>query len=370
MRIVCLVPSILPYGIQLANALSRTHDVTFATTSAGRDLLPRDAPRQLPTLLRELLADEITVSAIPYRLLKDPRSLVQPLEIVRAVRRARPDVIHLQHTADPRVCMALILLRHYPLVVTVHDVVWQHGAPVRARERMGTVPLRLADAIIVHGHYLRTLYLQRRSSAHCEHVHVVPHGTYTLYFRWAEAGVAEQPDTILFFGRMHPYKGLATMIRVARLLERSMPSARVVIAGTGPELTRRRRELAQLSNVTVYDGFIPNERVARLFQEAAVVALPYEEASQSGVLAIAYAFGKPVVVTNVGSLPEVVKNGDTGFVVARCDIQGFAEALTRVLRGCELRRAMGRRAYEYGESVLGWDKIAEQTTQVYREIAE
>ena len=105
--------------------------------------------------------------------------------------------------------------------------------------------------------------------------------------------------------------------------------------------------------------------MSHFFDEASVVVLPYIEASQSGVVAISFAFGKPVVVTNVGSLPEVVDHGNTGLVVSPKSITELAKAIIKLLSDGDLREKMGQKAYKFSETELSWDKIAEITNETY-----
>ena len=85
------------------------------------------------------------------------------------------------------------------------------------------------------------------------------------------------------------------------------------------------------------------------------------------MLAIAYSFGKPVVATAVGGIPEVVDHGETGFLVPPRDPHHLAEAIVTLLQDDDLRRRMGRRAREKAESELSWPSIARRTLEVYRQ---
>jgi len=108
--------------------------------------------------------------------------------------------------------------------------------------------------------------------------------------------------------------------------------------------------------------------VSELFQKASVVVLPYIDGSQTGIIPIAYAFKKPVIVTNVGSIPEVVDDGKTGYIVPPRNEKKLAEAIIDILRDEHKRKQMGENAYKKMKEELSWDKIAEKTIRVYEEI--
>jgi glycosyltransferase involved in cell wall biosynthesis len=119
----------------------------------------------------------------------------------------------------------------------------------------------------------------------------------------------------------------------------------------------------------VYNYRIPYEEGARLFLQASVVALPYLEASQSGVIPTAYGFRRPVVVTDVGSLPEVVDDGVTGYVVPPRDPEALAAAIVRLLKDPDGCRRMGEQGYAKLKTDMAWSTIVESLLAVYREVA-
>ena len=108
--------------------------------------------------------------------------------------------------------------------------------------------------------------------------------------------------------------------------------------------------------------------MAPLFQKASVVVLPYTDASQSGVIPLAYAFKKPVIATNVGSLPEVVDHGMTGYLVPPGNVKKLEEAIIDLLKDEDKLKRMGQNAFKKAKEELSWDKIAHKTVDVYREV--
>ena len=116
----------------------------------------------------------------------------------------------------------------------------------------------------------------------------------------------------------------------------------------------------------VHNEYISEQRTAEYFRRASVVVLPYIEASQSGVIPLAYSAGKPVVATRVGGLPEMVEHGHTGYLVAPRDTAELAESVTRLLLDAALRRQMGANGKRKIEAECSPDVIAKKTMEVYR----
>lgn len=135
---------------------------------------------------------------------------------------------------------------------------------------------------------------------------------------------------ILFFGFIRDYKGLDLLL-LAMTDERIQAlGIRLIVAGEFYANEEKYRNLirdAKLESVVrVYADFIPNDEVRYYFGAADLVVQPYKSATQSGISQIAYYFDKPMVVTNVGGLPEIVPDGEAGYVVAP-DPTAIADAL-------------------------------------------
>jgi glycosyltransferase involved in cell wall biosynthesis len=138
-----------------------------------------------------------------------------------------------------------------------------------------------------------------------------------------------------------------------------------MIAGQGEDFSRYARMMVHPERFIVHNEFISEDRTAEYFRRACVVVLPYIEASQSGVIPLAYSAAKPVVATTVGGLPEMVEEGRTGYLVAPRDAADLAKALVRLLLDPTLRRQMGANAKEKIERECSPEAIARQTVEVY-----
>jgi glycosyltransferase involved in cell wall biosynthesis len=316
-----------------------------------------------------LLPPEVDFHSVEMPRLRQPwRQLARLREILRKVHAFKPDVVHFQH-GHLWFNLALPRLRRYPLVVTVHDP-RQHVGDQWSRKTPQAVMkfgYQQADRIIVHGQQLKEIVVSDLGMA-SDRVHVIPH--VAIGERQGVAPVAEEEGTVLFFGRIWEYKGLDYLIRAEPAISAAVPAARIVIGGQGDDFARYERLMTHRERFEVHNRYVSDDERAVMFQRASVVVLPYIEATQSGVVPVAYSFGKPVVATNVGGLPEVVEDGRSGFLVPPRNETALADAVIRLLRDRSLRTEMG----EAGRAKLFRDSspeaVIQQTLDVYRRTIE
>lgn len=177
-------------------------------------------------------------------------------------------------------------------------------------------------------------------------------------------GPVSEEDFILFTGRLVATKGVRYLIEAMRTVD-----SRLVIMGKGPE-EKRLRSLAEqfgVSDKVVFTGHVSEEEKVRLMSSCKVFAMPSLFESFGLATAEVMAYGKPVVASKVGGLPEVV--GDGGILVAPASPRDIAAALDRLLRDDGLRHELGRRARKH-IGRFSWDTIAAQTERIYLEEAE
>ena len=230
------------------------------------------------------------------------------LALVPALRRRGYRVIHTLHDLDPHVGVRFgPLIRLWNrLIIGWADHLLVHGQVYYQRLlAMGVAPERVVAVPLLHGFL---------SYAHSG-----------LPAALSDQAVAGEPWA-LFFGRLERYKGVGTLLEAAALAQ-APGGLRLVVAGQG--------DLAGLWEGPLPPGVelrprrIDDAEAVDLFRRCGLLALPYLDASQSALVAAAYAFGKPVLVTQTGALPEYVQQGVTGWVVP----PGDAPALAATLQG-------------------------------------
>lgn len=332
-------------------------------------------PRQKYEPLRRWIDPRVELNLVDW---PRTRSLSNPAflwRLNRMIQDQAPDVLHLLSNTSLWFNAALPVWRRRPLVTTVHDVALHPGDRDTARLPGWTSRLmaRQSPHLIVHGEGLRRAAARSFGKAQ-DHVHVVPHPAIRRYADLARiAGLhRSRPEgefVVLLFGRIFAYKGLGTLISAEKMLSGSLPGLRLVIAGRGDDPAGLRPLMGRPECYDIRRGFIEDIEVAQLFTDADVVVLPYEEASQSGVLHLAAAFGKPVIVTDTGELRVTVEPNGLGLVVPPRAPDRLAAAIAALARDPELRARLGENARRWSEGPNAATTIGGTTADLYARIA-
>jgi len=345
------------YCVRLASAIAQRAEVLLI----------------IPDRMVEPHVDKLN-SSVRLLSFKNPR-LRQPVQqfrtirkIIQRIREFAPDVMHYQGT-HLWFDLALPLLGRYPLVFTIHDFKPHPGDRLSQKTPLWVEMFarRRADELIVHSQYLLEIVVQNLRGA-ARKISVIPH----IQIGEELSSVANEGEEhlVLFFGRIWDYKGLEYLIRAEPLITARVPDARILIAGQGEDFSRYARMMVHPDRFVVHNEFISEARTADYFRRASVVVLPYIEASQSGVIPMAYSAAKPVVATTVGGLPEIVEDGRTGYLVAPRDAAQLADAVSRLLLDAQLRQRMGENGKRKMEAECSPSVIAQKTLDIYHRAVE
>ncbi|ANK85024.1 MULTISPECIES: glycosyltransferase family 4 protein [unclassified Rhizobium] len=317
--------------------------------------------------------------AVDLRLLDWPRhrSLSNPWflhQLTRLIRHERPNVIHLLSNSTLWLNFAAPFWRPIPLVTTVHDVD-VHPGDSDTRTLPAWAPqliVRQSGHVVVHGEGLKRMVLERYSKSP-ECVHVLSHPAIHRYAELARQHKmarrrADGTLRVLLFGRIFAYKGLENLVRAEALLKDQLPNLRITVAGRGDDPWIFQPLMGEAGRYDIRNRFIEDMEVAQLFLDADIVVLPYTEASQSGVLNLAAAFGKPVIVTDVGELRATVLPNGLGMVVRPGDVEQLASAIRTLADNSELRSSFGTSALAWATGPNSPEQVGAQAAAVYREV--
>jgi glycosyltransferase involved in cell wall biosynthesis len=340
--------------------------------------------------VRRDYSDALQALGIPETCLEltSARQIVSGVKRLRRQLQARPaDVMHTHLFAANTVGRGAAWLEGMPVVSTYHDADYE---PVVRLGNPGLTPLkqallRMVDRIsarLSKGHALAVSdYVARsvreRLGYPPERVTTLPNGVDTTLFcpdplhrseTRQSLGISDDEFLVLCVGRMTPQKGQATLLQA---LSRLRPNRnRTLMVGDGPHrsaLEQLCRDLG-LSESVSFVG--TRADVPDLLRAADVLVLPSLHEGFGLVVAEALASGTPVIASNVGPLPEIVSNGNTGLLVEPGDPQSLANGLMELLTQPERRRAMGGRGREEVLRRFGLPLMLERLEEVYKRLAK
>ena len=151
----------------------------------------------------------------------------------------------------------------------------------------------------------------------------------------------------LFFGRIRKYKGIDVVLKMAT----DLPNVNFMVVGSpDSETSNTVLQLKQLSNVQVVDREVTDQEANYYFRLASYVILPYESATQSGVVADSYKNSRPVIAFNVGALSEQVKDGVSGFLIENGNVSDFEKKILSLSSQNFNRAKMSSDAFAFGFS--------------------
>lgn len=173
---------------------------------------------------------------------------------------------------------------------------------------------------------------------------------------------------LLFLGGLKQRKNPLFLLNVFRKINDKQ--AILLIAGDGPlknKLIQKAKNLG-LANKVIFTGFVPEENKVKFYNLADIVLLPSEKEGFGMIVAEAGACGKPVIVSDNSSLPEIIKNNKTGFLAETNNIEDWTIKIKLLLKNKGLRRLMGQRAIKYVRNKFSWQKNAEKHIKVFNKL--
>jgi glycosyltransferase involved in cell wall biosynthesis len=328
------------YAAAIANELCTRCEVLMITRDHGYEL---GIPQSAADAKRQALRPEVSLQVVTGAQ-SDPLSLFSALAARRRLADFKPDIIHSQPNSDWRLEIAGSP-RGVPRLLTIHDVTAHLGAVSGSNALQRSVERRLrrgADGFVVHGESLRQRLLEVEETRE-RPVFSIPVG---MLSHPASAMTLPRESRLLFFGRMELYKGLDILIDAIRKVRHSRPDVRITLAGRGPETARLMADTAGDDTFEWLDRFIPDGELPELFASSLFVVVPYREASQSGVVPLAFANGRTVVATRVGALAEAVDDGRTGLLCDPDDVNALTAAILALLGNRHRLETLSRNAHE------------------------
>ena len=300
--------------------------------------------------------------------LLDPVNPWTWLRVFWKVKGDDPDLLILQWWVPywtPTLAAVSFLVKTFTpirVLYICHNIMPHDGGGIFDRS-LARFVLRHGDRFIVHSEKdLKKL----RSLLPGADVRKAFHPTYSIFSvdplpgEEAKRRLGLKSKTILFFGFVRAYKGLEYLLTAMPEVLKQVDVHTLVVGEFWIKENYYRKLIRELNveqQVTIVNRYIPNEEIGLYFSAADVVVLPYTEATQSGVVQIAYSFHKPVITTDVGGLAEVVKDGVTGLIVPPRDSAALARAMIRYFEEDLCRRFVPNIRAQMAGDTFSWGRL-------------
>ena len=366
MRILYWSELFYPYigGVEVLSAhllralREHDHELTVVTTHGALDLPDEDVWEGLP-VHRIGFRDALTA--------RDPARIGECVAAVRALKDSfRPDVVHLNVTdASAFFHLASSTAHPCPSLIAVRVAIPENGAgpDTLLRRLLTSAAWVTANSRAIHDDLLRVLpELADRSSV--------------VYNALPDPGAPTEPPAgaapiVLGLGRLVRDKGFDLAVEAFAQVRVRCPGARLALAGDGPERAALERQAAEtgLDGAVEFRGWVAPEAVPSIIAESAVVVVPSRWREAFCLVALeASLLARPVVVTAVGGLPEVVADGETGLVVAKEDAASLAAALARLLDDPALARRLGTEGARRARRLFGFEAYVDAHEELYARV--
>jgi len=352
------------YTTLLVKCLRTRHDVQFFSYS-------RQYPHWLYPGNTDLDPSHSLLTHEPPSVTFDALNPLAWLRLAREVKASNSRLVVLQWSTVYWTPFYWLFLKSLgksrpPKCVFICHNVMEHE-PNRIKSAVSRRVLNCAEFFITHSQWDRENLERWLGPSRAGAIRVCPHPAYehlsqpVLSKAEAKAALGICAErVVLFFGFIRDYKGL-------RYLIESLPQVRakldvhLLIAGEVWGDAKPYHELISRlgipASVTFVEGYIPNEEVARYFAASDLVVIPYVTATQSGIVQLAFGFGKPVVVSRVGGLPEVVEEGVTGYLVPPMDSASISNAVLDFYQ--QNREARMSEAVRLKRSAFSWKRLCQ-----------
>lgn len=249
----------------------------------------------------------------------------------------------------------------------IHDVIPHTGEDSLAYKLLNYADIHIADYWITLTNVSKEALLKKGIESN--RIGIIPHANFSCY----GSNVKNERDNdkiynkIAFFGRINKYKGVDVLLKAFASVKLRLPELKLLIAGNGDCSAYEAYFEEYADDLDLHIRWIEDDEVAPLLMDVDLLVIPYIEATQSGVIPLAYALGKPVIATCVGGIPEQVPS-DCGVIISPNNTKALEDAIMDFYSNPVKIKEMGNNALKYATEELSWSKSAQLLMEFYQNI--
>ena len=292
---------------------------------------------------------------------------------MRIIRKEKIDVIH-SHWIIPSGLIGVILksVLRKPIIVTIHgsDAILLNGKV----QNIYKFILSSCDICTVVSTAIKNQVLNL--GVVWKKTKVIPMGVDdsifnpNMKYNIKKSYNVEGHYLILFVGRLSEEKGVAYLIEAMPEILKEIPNISLMIIGDGPEKNNL-EELVKRLNLAkniIFRGWIPNKDLNKVYRNADIFVLPSLREGLPVVLLEAMACGTPVVASKVGGIPDIIKNGENGFLIEPKNSKEFADKIIRLLLDEKLKQKFSEEGLKIVQKRFSWNVVVEKFVEIYRDL--
>jgi len=292
------------------------------------------------------------------------------LKAVKLLKQQKIDIIHHMlptvhnQTFNP---LALGKTKNYPFIVGPASAHF-YKRPIDEKiltsitSRLHQATIKKADKLITLTRQIKKLY---KGIIEEDKIAVIPFAVDTEAFKPSRQ---EEKNELLYAGALFKLKGIHHLIKAIAIVSREKPETKLRIVGDGPQRTfiENMVRCYKLQKNVIIQGVVPHNCIVAYYQRCSFFCFPTQGEPFGKAIIEAMACAKPVIATNVGGPREIVRNGETGFLVPPGAPKLLAEKILMLLADEGLRRKLGGNARRAVLERFSWAKIAEKYHRIYR----
>ena len=283
------------------------------------------------------------------------------LKALICLNKIDPDAIHVQSIGMgiPAYLAKVFIKKQY--------VVCGHGSdvylPWKSKKIISKIVIKNAAVVIALSRDME----EKIKKIYRRDVKIIPNGIDVELFRNKSENRNNDKKIILFVGTLRPIKGVIYLIEAMGIIRQSIPDVRLLIVGDGEDRDKLKEivDKSDLKECIHFVGKIQNEKIPEYMAKSDIFILPSLSEGLPVVILEAMASGLPIIATNVGGLPDIIKNGENGFLIERGKPEEIAEKVSIILKNNILKERMNNNNKEKSKE-YSWEIITKKLEEIYQ----
>lgn len=301
----------------------------------------------------------------PYCHSYDPRLWWFTIKVFSFIKKLRANIFHFEWQLYSHNFLLYLLPLKYTM--TVHDPI-SHSSSINSEEFYRKIAFRRAKKYMLLSHALENDF-KTKYGIPSEKIFFSHMGEFDFLNLVKPEGNGIKKPFILFWGRIASNKGIDVLCKAMTLVHKQIPDLRLVVAGKG-DFYFDFSPYQNLDYIILKHEFISIPALSGLLKDCLFAVVPYIDATQSGVAQTAFSVDVPLIVTNVGDLPQSVTDGITGLVIPPKDSESLAEAIIKLANNPIMLEDYKKNINSLWKPSMQWDEIGDDFVSMFKSVNE